>query len=294
MSAALTLAQIRDFTAGAKGAHVDVPCPLCGPDRHSPINRRRKVLRAWIVSPEFITYVCARCDARGFARDGDAQVDPDALERARREAEALEHQTTAERLGKARWLWRRRRPLLRTVGEAYLRSVRRYGGPIPATLGFLQSSGSYPPAIIAAMGIPDEPEPGRLLMRDDAVRGVHVIRLKPDGSKADGEKVKITIGKCLGSPVVLAPMNDLLGLVIGEGLEDVLSVHEATGLGAWAAGGAKRMPALAATVPVYADHVSILEDDDAAGRTGARQLRDGLRERGLRASVLGFAMRRAA
>ena len=46
------------------------------------------------------------------------------------------------------------------------------------------------------------------------------------------------IGRSSGSPIVLAPANDLLGLVISEGIEDALSLHEASGCGAWAAGSA--------------------------------------------------------
>ena len=40
-------------------------------------------------------------------------------------------------------------------------------------------------------------------------------------------------------------------LAITEGIEDRLTVHEATGLGAWAAGSASRMPALAYVLPGY-------------------------------------------
>jgi len=69
------------------------------------------------------------------------------------------------------------------------------------------------------------------------VRGVHLTRLKPDGS--DRERTangKIMIGHSAGVPIILAPPNDLLGMAISEGIEDALSAHEATGLGAWAAG----------------------------------------------------------
>ena len=34
-----------------------------------------------------------------------------------------------------------------------------------------------------------------------------------------------------GLPIVVAPVNDSLGLAITEGIEDALSVHEATGFG---------------------------------------------------------------
>ena len=46
------------------------------------------------------------------------------------------------------------------------------------------------------------------------------------------------IGRSTGAPIVLAPLTDALGLAITEGIEDALSVHEATGLGVWAAGSA--------------------------------------------------------
>ena len=50
------------------------------------------------------------------------------------------------------------------------------------------------------------------------MRAVPLIKLKPDGSgKAYIEPNKITVGKgALGSPIVLAPPNDLLGLAIIE------------------------------------------------------------------------------
>lgn len=40
------------------------------------------------------------------------------------------------------------------------------------------------------------------------------------------------IGRSKGAPIVLAPLNDLLGLIVTEGIEDALSAHQATGLGA--------------------------------------------------------------
>jgi Toprim domain len=170
------------------------------------------------------------------------------------------------------------------VPEHYLRKARGYGAPIPATLGFLPPSGAYPPAMIAAFGMATEPEPGVLVIDDADVKAVQLIKLKPDGGgKADVEPNKIIIGKgALGSPIVLAPPNDLLGLAICEGVEDALSVHEATGLGAWASGGATRMPALAVAVPDYIDLVIIVADRDPAGVKGTDGLADGLRRRGIK------------
>ena len=82
---------------------------------------------------------------------------------------------------------------------------------------------------------------------------------------------------------MVAPPNDLLGLAISEGVEDALSVHEATGLGAWASGGATRMPALANSVPGYVECITTIGDDDDTGRRHAAELVARLRARGLEA-----------
>jgi len=65
IAAALSFEQARDIAGGKFGA-VDAPCPLCGPDRRSPTNRRRKTLRLWCTDPAFISYHCARCGEQGF------------------------------------------------------------------------------------------------------------------------------------------------------------------------------------------------------------------------------------
>jgi hypothetical protein len=49
------------------------------------------------------------------------------------------------------------------------------------------------------------------------------------------------LGRSVGQPIVLAPVNDLGGLLIAEGIETTLACH-ASGLGLWAAGSASRLP----------------------------------------------------
>ena len=63
-------------------------------------------------------------------------------------------------------LWRRRQPIVGSVAERYLREARGYDGPIPATLGFLPPWGEHPPAMIAALGLATEPEPGIIEIAD--------------------------------------------------------------------------------------------------------------------------------
>jgi hypothetical protein len=152
---------------------------------------------------------------------------------------------------------------------------------VPATLGFLPPRGEHPLAMIAAFGSATESEPSSVSISDECITGVHLTRLAPDGlQKAGTETDKIMIGTPLGSPIVLAAADDLGGLAIAEGIEDALSVHEATGLGAWAAGAASFMPALAAAVPGWVECVTILVDDDKPGRTNADELAGRLERRG--------------
>jgi hypothetical protein len=288
---------IDQITGGWLGTY-DVPCPLCGPFRHSPVNRRRPVMRVWHVEPGFVTFHCCRCGERGHTRDGAVpKPDPMKLARARQQAAERERDAIAERLRKAVWLWSQRKPIAGSPAERYLRDTRAYGGPLPPTVGFLPGRGEYPPAMIAAFGIAEESEPGVILVRDSAIRGVHLTRLRADGSaKAGGDNDKIMIGFSAGSPITLAPPNDLLGLIIAEGIEDALSAHEATGLGAWAAGCASRLPALINVLPGWISCTTILADDDADGRRHAAELAERIRARGIEARLIvpGASLRGAA
>ena len=66
-------------------------------------------------------------------------------------------------------------------------------------------------------------------------------------------------------------------------------MHQATGLGAWAAGSANRMPALADAVPSCTDCVSIFADADQAGQRNAAELAERLNARGIYAEVVPSA-----
>ena len=199
------------------------------------------------------------------------------------------NQETLRRRNVARWLWETAKPGRGTPAEAYLKS-RRVSPPLwPASLRFLPANPpDHPwPALIAAYAPPNEPEPGVLAVQAADIAGVQLTFLKQDGSgKAPIEPQKRSIGRDHNMPIVLAPMTDGLALVIAEGIEDALSLHIATGLSAWAAGGASRLPSLAEAVPQYIEAVTIAADDDEAGRKGATELRDALTRRGIYAQVL--------
>ncbi len=268
---ALPFEQLITLTCGRIGKH-DVPCPLCS----HLYNQKKKVLRIWLDQPDCAGWHCARCGEKGFAREGRnvPSVPPERIEQLRREAKERDKAETTRQIGKANWFWQCSVPAEKTV-KTYLRNARSYSGPIPPTIRYLEPLKSeHHPALIAVFGLCDEPDPGVLQIRQGTVAGVHLILLKPDGSgKAGTERDKFSIGRgSKGSPIVLAPPNDLLGLVISEGLEDGLSAHEATGLGAWAAGGGHRLPGLAEAVPDWVDCVTVLQDADPAGREGSNEL----------------------
>jgi hypothetical protein len=220
-----------------------------------------------------------------------AAIDLAALERAKAKAAERQRIDAAESQKKTRWLWSQRRPILGSIAETYLRTCRGYRGRLPVTLGFLPARGDHCPAMVAAFGMARETLPGELVIDDAAVTGIHITKLKPDGSDKRGtEADKLTIGMANTSPIWLAPINDDLGLAITEGIEDALSVHAASGIGAWAAGTAGRLPAMADVVPDYVECVTIMVDADANGEKNSTELAQRLVARGI--EVLMVAARR--
>jgi hypothetical protein len=276
-----------DRLTGGKVGTFDTTCPFCSAFRSSPGNRRAKVFRIYRTDRCFAGYHCAHCGESGYVRDGDAiPLAPDKLAKARADAAERDGKHKAERLSKARWLWSQHKPITGSIAETYLRTKRGIGCRLPATLGFLPAHNEYPPALIAAVGIPREIEPGVIEIDGAAVCGVHLIRLLPDGADRERHReAKKTVGHCIGWPIVLAPPNDLLGLAIAEGIENALVAHEATGLGAWAAGGASRLPALADRLPDWIECVSVIADDDPDGRRQADVLVKRIETRGIEAIV---------
>jgi Toprim domain len=281
------MSALRDYARrlGGDCAGDQVLCP--GPG-HGPRDRSLSVRLSATAPDGFIAFSHAGDDWRecrdyvrdrlGWKRRGDRNpLAPKAAKVGKGDPEYERRQHE-----KAAWLWAQRQPLEGSIGEIYLRQARGYAGPLPATLGFLkQQKPEHSPALIAAFALPQESEPC-VLAAPKEVGAALLIALKPDGSgKADVEHPKKTIGSPAGLPIAVAPVNDLLGLAITEGLEDALSVAEATGLGVWAAGGASFMPKLAAAVPSYVECVTIFAHADQAGRKGARDLERLLLNRGI-------------
>jgi Toprim domain len=265
----------RALSGEAVGGQVMCPGP-----RHSPRDRSLSV-KLSATAPDGFT-------VHSFAGD-DWQTCKDlvrgklGLERVRRQIPSeprreRKRETQQDTVERARWLWGQRQPITEdTPPWPYLRRTRAYDGPIPATLGYLPPRNGHPPAMIAPFGVATEPEPGVLAIAKKVVRAVHITGLKADGSDRVG---KIMVGQgAMGFPICLAPPNDGLSLAITEGIEDALSIHAALGVGAWAAGSAPFMPALAAKVPPFVEAVYVFGHRDG-GERFARDLSRRLDVRG--------------
>jgi hypothetical protein len=208
----------------------------------------------------------------------------------RLESKSQEAAYKAGRRELAKTLWKRRQRADGTVVGAYFRWRGIEMSPLPGTLGYLPANPprhGYP-AMIAAFGLADEQEPGRVALEDGGVQGVHLTFLAPDGKgKAPIEKPRKMIGTCKGLPIVLAPPNDGLALCICEGIESALSAHQVGGVGAWAAASAAFMPALADVVPDYIETLIIAAEADPAGQRGAIQLAERVAARGFEVRITG-------
>jgi hypothetical protein len=279
----IALETIDQITGGKLGTH-DVPCPVCGPHKSSLAKQRKPTMRVYRTEPNFASYFCVRCGEKGTAIDRRrAPADPSTVARTHAEVQRGDDVNRSESRRLARWLWRQRQPLPGSIGERYMRR-RGYHGTLPATLGFLPASGEHHPSIIAAFGLTRELQPGIIEIAEEAVLGVHLIKLRPDGNDRLRDvdiEPKVTIGRAFVAPITIAAPNDLLGLCIAEGIEDALNAYQASGLGAWAAGSASRMPALADAVPSYIEGVTILVDDNDAGHKGSLALAGRLYARGI-------------
>lgn len=267
---------LTNLISNCLGRH-DVACPICGPDRQNPANRRRPVLRVWFADPGFISYTCARCGASGYARAiGRAEITPP------RKAQPTPKINTdpARQRDKAQWLWQQSRSIEGTPARAYLRQ-RGITAALPATLRYLAPRKSgHRHALISAFCVPFEPVPG--VLHVPAVAGIHLTLLKPDGSgKACTDRDKIMLGPSSGFPIVVAPMGESLALAVAEGIETALSISQASGLSTWAAGSAGRLPALAERIPNFVECVTIAAEPDDAGRCGAENLATRLVRRGV-------------
>jgi hypothetical protein len=297
----LELAASVGATLRREGAEHIGPCPICGGTDRFAVNVAKQKfncrgcgrggtgaidLQIFLTGGDFVAAVKTLTGTETLAGKRAAPAEAKAKAEQHRRDQA-KHE--AEQHRKAAWLWQQSTPLAGTPAERYLRDARGIGCPLPTSLRYLLSRGEHPPALIAPFGILDEAEPGEFAL-PAKVDAVHLIKLAADGSdRLRQDKGKITVGRPRGRPIVVAPVNDLLGLAVTEGLEDALAVHEATGLGAWASASALFMPTLAAAVPNYVTAITIFAHADSAGQDGARALVAALRCRDLEIRTEGLS-----
>ena len=125
---ALTYTELADLCDQRLGMR-DVACPLCGPSRHAPENRKRRVLRIWHQRPGFASFACARCGERGYAHGNEPR-------RCRKAAKVAVAGTILppkidaadddlkRRIKTARSLWKASVPLPNTLGWRYFTERR--------------------------------------------------------------------------------------------------------------------------------------------------------------------------
>lgn len=225
----LTFSELRRLAGGTD--ITDVPCPLCVGETKTKQGTLRKCLRIWDTGEAFISYTCARCQARGFAKpDNDTET-----------SAPIKKQPVQkdDKTALCQYLWDKSQPAIGSIAQTYLQSRQCFPAHMPIAIRFLPGSDKFPPAMISRFGFNGEP-----------LTGVHLTKLLTDGSgKASGDAPKITMGDTLGLPVVIneSDTEDKTRLVISEGLEDTLSFTIATGWNAWGAGTAGRIPAVVAT-----------------------------------------------
>jgi hypothetical protein len=259
------------------------PCPRCGGRDRFSINTRKQCFNCRGFGGGGVIDMVMHIDDVDF-NEALALLGGEELPRAIRLHQHVDRDDgdahEREQHRKAAWMWSRRRPITGSIAERYLREARGVTCPLPVTLGFLPPARpEQHSALIAAFATPEEIQPG-VLAAPVAVDSVHLTLLRPDGSgKADVKPNKITIGSPGGLPIVLAPPNDLLALGIAEGIEDALSLHEALGIGAWAAGSAPFMPKLAPQISDWIEAFTIELHPDG-GRRCALELAEKIRERG--------------
>jgi hypothetical protein len=267
-----------------EGRELIGPCPLCGGTDRFGVNLSKQVwhCRGCGVGGDVIALV-RHLDGVRFAEAvallNNSPQQP-IIHSAHRDDDR-------QRTDIARSIWARRQPITRSTPVwGYLKGRGLDPSKLPPTLGYLPPSAKYPDhCMVAAFGLAVETEPGVLAVPPDIVQAVHLTRLTGSGEKI-GEKAKIMVGSPKAAPIILAPVNDLLGLAVTEGIEDGLSVHQATGLGVWVAGSAPHMPALAGRIPDYVECCTIyMHDDD--GRRYALQLAEALSARDIEVLIEG-------
>ena len=232
----------------------DVACPLCGPERRSPANRKRRVFRIWHMEEGFATYACARCGQRGYAR-AKGVVAPKQVRPAGRQPRIVESSEDAgqhSRIEFALQLWEASCPLVGTLGHKYLTEHRGLCIDQLAIDHALRWHGG----INALFGLMTDPVTGK-------GTGIHRTFLNPDGTKRER--------KMLGKQGVIRLSRDedvCEGLGLVEGVEDGLAVLLSGWGPIWVATSAGAIERFSVLNGI--ESLTIFADADAAGMKAAK------------------------
>lgn len=237
------------------------PCPECGPGRREARNRIREVLGVWEKADGREQVFCIRCGYKGVRGSGNVTSKTGSVNAPRDKSKI------------ARFLWSNSVKANGMPVERYLTTGRGICAAIPDVIRYLPQNGRYPHAMITAFG--QNP-------RRDGVRAIHLTRLSDDGLHRLDKRM---LGPVSGLPLSLAPISADKALYIVEGIEDALSVKQATGSGVWAAGSASHMKGLAPAIARIDCSPIILADGDKAGINGATRLVRALASVGISAEL---------
>jgi hypothetical protein len=170
----------------------------------------------------------------------------------------------------ARRLWDEGRPVAGSPVARYLRSRELTVIPSFDELRFHPGGSSFPEMLAPLRDV------------GGMITGIHRTRLRSDGTgKADIDKPRLMLGRACGSAIRFGHGTD--GLVIVEGVEDALSVVQATGRPCWAAGSATGIRTI--VLPAEVRTLVIFADADPIGREAATAAAERLRAEGRRVGI---------
>lgn len=200
-------------------------------------------------------------NGRGLLSGDAAKIDPKEIERRRAIRMKKEAAALRGRVNYARKIWAESVSVDGSIAETYLRN-RGLTGPWPATLRFSPSLTYQPglelPGLVAAI----------TRWPDRNLCGIHRTFLRLDGlGKAGVSTARKALGSLKGAAIRLSPAGE--HLLIGEGIETVLSAAQATGLPVWSAVSAGVMAGI--VLPDTVQTVTIAADHDPVGIQAAEK-----------------------
>jgi hypothetical protein len=182
----------------------------------------------------------------------------------------------ARRATLARHIWGETRDARGSPVERYLRS-RGITIPVPPSLRWMASlkhgpKGTVLPAVVA-----------KVVNIVDEFVAVHRIYLLPDGTgkaAVEPEFQKMSLGPTAGAAVRLGPLNPVRALIVGEGIENTLSLMQLRDLPGWSAIGTSGLknlilPRVIRLVLIAVDHDRHGKGEMAARDAACRWLAEG-------------------